>query len=299
MTDSAPETNQDPSDGDETPTVADDVGDLLTAIRSHRRRFSRAKNLLKPVDGKSPQPADFEDWLAAVRGLEGYELGVPEVDDKRQKVVDRLGSVLDRLRIKARMKFTTKLEMLADRRELDIEKISENPLVVYIEPLTFEVDFDEGGVEMLYGKEAIGSLPIDAGRLIDAHTNTAEAFDDEEIPSAEFFDLLEKAYRMVLATDGAEPGERVDLVDVLVPISMLLVERGTLRKKGPEALEPFPRYRLARQLQNLRRDGLLEKNGVRLELGAATGGSTRDKADVLYVPVGSTGGQYYGSLRFE
>ncbi len=303
MTDTASDVDNgstDPGADDEsTPTVGEAVGALLTKIRSRRRRFSRAKNLLKDLDGKEPDAADFEAWLEARSGLDGFELGVEEVDELRESVVERLDKVLERLRIKARMKFLTKLEMLADRRDLEVEKISENPLVLYLEPLTFAIDFDEGGVEMAYGHEVIDELPIDAGAVIDAHDEAVQWFDDELVASAEFFELLQGAYRMVVAADGSEPGDRIDLVDVLVPLSMLRVDRSRLRSRGPEAMEPFSRPLLARQLAELRRDGMLERDGVRLDLGAATGGSPRDKADVLYIPVESTGGQYYGSLRFE
>ncbi len=280
-------------------TIAEDISALLTRIRSRRRRLSRAKNLLKAVDGKTPAAADYEAWLDVVQGLDGYELGDGEADELRQALVGRLKPAIEKLRIKARMKFLTKLEMLAGQRDLELEKISENPLVLYVEPLTFAIDFDEGGVEMAYGHEVIDELPIDAASVMGAHEEAAARFSKELISSDKFFDLLRGAYRMVLAADDAQPGERVDLVDVLVPLAMLRVDRDRLRKKGPEVIEPFPRYLLARQLAELRRDGALEKDGVRLELGAATGGSTRDKTNVLYVPIGAKGGQYYGSIRFE
>ena len=286
---------------EEERSTADEVSELLTMIRSRARRFSRVKNLLRKVDGKTPKAEDYEIWLEVYQGLEGYELGVEEVseaDAARERLAMRLQKGLQKLRVKARMKFLTKVDMLAPQHKVEVEKISEAPLVLYLEPLTFEVDFDEGGVRMLYGHEEMGEFPIDARRLFEERRNAIEEMKRRSIDSEEFFDLLYSAYRTVLVADGAEEGERVDLVDVLVPLGMLKVDRAKLRKKGPEAIEAFPRHQLARQLALLRREGLLEKGGRRLELGAATGGSTKDKTNVLYVPVGATSGQYYGSLRF-
>ncbi len=293
--------DQDTEKRDREPTVGDRVGELLTKVRSRRRRFSRVKNLLTKIDGRTPQAGDFETWMEVKKGLDGYELGIDSVDEMRTALVEELGSVVDQVAIKTRMKFMTKLEALADQEELEVEKVSENPLVLYLDPITFEIDFDEGTIEMLYGHEAIdmGAIGIDAGAVLQARSDALESMERRQMESSEFFDLLYRAYRTVLVSDGAEVGERVDLVDVLVPLSMLEVDRDRLRKQGPDAMAPFPRYQLAYQLAALRRDGMLEKNGLRLDLGAATGGSTRDKTNVLYIPVGATSGQYYGSLRFE
>lgn len=284
---------------EKSPGVGEQAGALLKQVRSRRRRFSRVKNLLAKIDGKEPSVSNFDTWLKVRDGLDGYDVGIDEIDEQRRALVDRLESVAERLSVKARMKFMTKFNTLVKSRELEYEKVSENPLVLYVDPLTFEVDFNTGAVQMLYGHESIEQLPIDAGEVLDACEKTARRLKKRAIPAGEFFDLLRKAYRTILVADGAEPGDRVDLVDVLVPLSMLVADRDKLRKKGPEALEEFPRYRFAHQLAMLRREGLLEKDGVRLDLGAATGGSTRDKDDVLYIPIGATGGQYYGALRFE
>lgn len=284
--------------------ATDDVGlvqraeTLLKDIRSHARRVSRAKNLLAAVKGKEPSSKTYTEWLELERGLGGYELGVDVLDAQRAELIEALGSEMKKLRIKARMAFMQKLEMGAQAREISLEKLSEAPLVLHADPLTFEIDFDAGSARLLYGHEPICELGLDARELLDARQEAVDELDERAIPSDEFFDRLRAAYGMVLAADGAEKGARVDLVDVLVPLAVLGLERKDWRNKGPGALEPYPRHLLAWQLAKLRRDGVLERGGVRLDLGAATGGSTRNKQNVLYIPVGAKSGQYYGSLRF-
>jgi hypothetical protein len=283
--------------------VLQQAEELLKQVRSHARRTSRAKNLLGAVKGKDPSAKTYEPWLELQRGLAGYELGAPELDALREELVNKLDKEMVRLRMKARMAFMTKLDMLAEQKEIALEKLSEAPLVLYADPLTFEIDFDAGGAKLLYGHEPICELPIDAGELFKAREDALAAMKERAIESDAFFDLLQRAYRTALIAQSSEasssdPGKRVDLVDVLMPLSMLLVDRKDWRSKGPSAIEPFPRHQLAWQLAKLRRDGVLEKGGVRLDLGAATGGSTRNKQDVLYIPVGAKNGQYYGSLRF-
>ena len=280
-------------------TVGEEAADLLREVRRRRRRFSRVKNLLAKIENRKPSAGEYERWAEVHNQLQGYELGIEEVDQARGALVERLGAGLKRLAVKARMQFMMKLETLAEPKEITVEKISENPLVLYLEPLTVEVDFDQGGCRLLYGHEAIEELALDASAVVDAHQQTVRRLEKQALDSEEFFDLLRNAYRTVLVAEGAEPGDRVELVDVLVPLGMLLADRDALRKKGPEAIESFSRHLLAYQLAGLRKDGLLERDGVRLDLGAATGGSTRDKKNVLYIPVGANAGQYYRSIRFE
>ncbi len=293
----------DTSTNDAESPLSDDIASLLKQVRSLSRRLSRAKNLLGPIKGKDLADKDaaahYEAWLEVHSGLEGLELPDTELDGKRRRVVERIGGGLESLRIKVRMRLLTHLGTLAEERGLELQKVSEVPLTLFADPLTFEINFDHGDVRLLYGRELIDELPIDAATLLDARESAVAEIAEQAMESERFFDLLQAAYRTVLVAEGAAPGDRVDLVDVLMPLSMLRVDRKVWRRSGPDALEPFPRHLLAFQLAKLRRDGVLERNGARLELGAATGGSTRDKRDVLYVPVGATDGQYYGSLKFD
>ncbi len=290
-------------DSDESP-VDQEIGvgaraeALLKQVRSHARRLSRAKNLLDAVKKSEPSSRTYTQWLELERGLDGYELGAPELDAERQALLEALGPMMGKLRIKARMAFMTKLQMLADQKEIALEKLGEAPLVMYADPLTFEIDFDAGQARLLYGHEPICDVELDAGALMKARAQAVDEMQASTVDSEVFFDRLRAAYRMVLAAEGLEDGERVDLVDVLVPLSLMGLERPEWRRKGVDGLQAFPRHQFAYQLAKLRRDGVLERGGVRLDLGAATGGSTRDKQNVLYIPVGAKNGQYYGSIRF-
>lgn len=300
MTDTSTDVVQGSESGAEGkgPSLGERISAFYREVRRQRRRLSRARNLIKPIAGEEPDAADYADWLEAHDGLDGLTLPEAELDAAREELVARMERTVKKLRMKARLRFVRDLEEAAGDEELVLEKVSEAPLVMYADPLTFEVDFSTGEARLLYGREPIEELPLEPQALVEARAAAVEDLKAEAVEPAEFFDMLRAAYRMVAAADGAEPGDRVDLVDVLVPLSMLRVERTQWRRDGAGALDDYPRYRLAYQLARLRGAGLLERDGVRLDLGAATGGSTRDKRDVLYVPTGATSGQYYGSLRF-
>ncbi|MFP4599792.1 MAG: hypothetical protein ACLFVJ_16150 [Persicimonas sp.] len=280
------------------PELSDRVDAFLKELRSRSRKLSRAKNILGSVKGKQPDAADYAAWLEVRQGLEGLDMGEPALQELKDELVAQMAKQLERMRIKARMKFVQKLEILAGQRGLGLDKVSESPLVYHAEPLTFEIDFDAGSARVLFGHEPIAEVAMKPAALLDAREQAVEDLEARALDAEAFFDRLHDAYRTVLVADHAEFGERVDLVDVLVPLAVLGAERKRWRREGTDALEPFGRVLLAYQLAGLRAEGVLERNGLRLELGAATGGTTRDKRDVLFVPVGAKGGQYYGSLRF-
>ncbi len=287
------------AEADKPTTLEDAIEALLTQVRSRRRRLSRVKNLLEKVRHQEVSADGFEEWLEVLRGLEGYEVGYPEIDERREKIVAAIDKRLQRVRIKARMAFMTKLKARAEMEEIAVDKISESPLVLHLDPLTVEVDFEQGGARLLFGHEPLEEVSIDAAEVLEARRAAIDELEARRMEAEDFFDHLYRAYRSVLATQDGAPGERVDLVDVLVPLAMLGAGRDALRKKGIDAIEPYTRAQLAYQLAILRREASLEMKGKRLDLGAATGGSTRKKRDVLYIPVGAKSGQYYRSIRFE
>lgn len=282
-----------------TPEPTLELAELfLKKLKSHGRRIKRAQKVLKKIKGKPPAPAIFSEWLAVSQSLEGYELGAPELDEQRLQLLEKIDSGMQKLRLKTRMAFFAKLEMLAAEQDIALNKISDTPYVCFADPMTLEVDFNKGGARVLYGHEVISEVDLDAHELLDARASALNEIKKQALASDEFFELLHASYRTVLAAEGAGYGDRVDLVDVLMPMSMMRLARKNWRKKGIDALKPFTRHQLAWQLSQLRRDAMLEHDGKRLDLGAATGGSTRDKKNVLYIPVGAGNGQYYGSIRF-
>jgi hypothetical protein len=268
-------------------------------LRGHARRLSRAKNLLAEIEGAEPSAKDFADWLALRDGLDGLDLGEPDLQQRKTELLEALDKPLERARLKARMSFVQKFEMRAKQAGLELEKLSESPLVFFADPLTIELDFDQASARLLFGKEPIVPVDMEAASVIEAYQDAVEGLEARAMESAAFFDLLLKAYRTVIVANSADDGDRVDLVDVLLPLGLLRVEREEWRDQEPDSLEPFGRVLLAFQLARLRREGVLERKGMRLDLGAATGGTTRDKKNVLFIPIGARDGQYYGSIRFN
>ncbi len=268
-------------------------------VRFLSRRMSRVKNLLEDVGDDAPRTDDFADWLTLREGLAGLDLVEPELMELRDTFLAALEKPLERARLKARMSFVQKLEMHADQHDFEIDKIGESPLVYFADPLTLEVDFDRGSARILYGKEPVRDVDLSASAVSKAYREVGEELDERAMDSPDFFDALHKAYRTVLVADDLQPGDRIDLVDVLAPLALLTSERESWRDEDRDTDAYFDRVLLAYQLAGLRRDGMLERHGRRLDLGTATGGTTRDKKNVLFLPIGASDGQFYASLRFN
>lgn len=200
------------------------------------------------------------------------------------------------MRRHARGKVINDLKKSAGEDGLRFEFVSDSPPVVLISPLMIELDPAAGRAEILYARETVLECGLDAETILEGREKAMGRIKKAAIDSEDFFELLHAAYAMVCARTDARMGDRVDIVDLLGPLAVLSIDPDKWRKLGK--VKAYPRYLLAYQLSHLRRDGLLRHKNKRVELGTATGGSTRNKRNVLFVPTTVTDGQYYLSIRF-
>lgn len=177
--------------------------------------------------------------------------------------------------------------------------LAEQPLTLLINPLTCELDMKRGEARLLFARELVARTTLDAHAIFTSRAETMKRIQDQAMPAPEFFDALHASYRMVLLARGSTHGERVDLVDLLAPLALLRNPVDTWRKLDLAKHGSFPKYLFAYQLRRLRKERLLEKGGLRLELGTATGGNTKNKKNVLFLPTRGDEGQYYLSLCFR
>ncbi len=214
---------------------------------------------------------------------------------QREDYLKALEPTLERHRRTARMTTLSALGRLARQRGLEMTRLGDAPPTFLLSPLTVEVDFEAGCARWLYARETVLETGLEPGQILDGRQGAMDLIKSQAVDSKDFFDMLMGAYKMVLALGGKADGERVDLVDLRVPLSTL----GGADWRKMDKLQIFPRYLMAYQLHRLRRDGLLEHKGRRVDLGTATGKSTSNKRNVLFVPTSATEGQYYLSIRME
>ncbi|MFB6263715.1 MAG: hypothetical protein ABEL76_08855 [Bradymonadaceae bacterium] len=233
----------------------------------------------------------YTDWLRDAN-LEAVEL-----EEERQHAVDSLDTYVEHRRRKRRMRFMRELDRAAGEHDLSLEKRSDTPLVLAAAPFVVEADFESGRAELRYARETLEDVPLDPEALFGAWTRNRRRLEARSVDSPVFFEWLERAYDLAIAARDSSPGDRVDLVDLLAPLALLASDADQWRDPSTEELDAYPRFLLAHQLRQLRRDGLLERDGRRVDLGTATGGSTENKEDVVFLPTAPGEGQYYLSIR--
>jgi hypothetical protein len=202
-----------------------------------------------------------------------------------------------RMRERARGTLLAALRDQASAAGLDMTIAGERPLTVELAPFSVELDLEKGKAVVLYAREPIADCGLDASEILACRDSAMTTVRSAACESTVFFGHLRAAYGLALAARQLGDGARIDLVDLRAPLALLSFEARSWRGGQLDKIAPYPRYLLAYQLSRLRRDGLLAHQGIRAELGTATGGSTRNKADVLFVPTSTSEGQYYLSLR--
>jgi hypothetical protein len=277
------------------------LAESLSALRSDlKKRLQGAMRAGKACEGLASASAlgslaALDRHLPALRDADLAAFGLEE---RRAELVARLTAHQERLKAQARMSLIGELARAGEGVEVAL--LTETPLTVLVAPLAVEVDLEAGAAKVLYAREVVAECEPEAAAILAARQKAMDQIRAEALDSAAFFDLARRAYQTVLLARGIQQGERVDLVDLLGPLSLLGRDAGDWRKAsaaGGKGFPAYPRYLLAYQLYRLQRDGMLAKDGARLELGAATAGSTRNKRDVLFVPSSATEGQYFLSIR--
>lgn len=275
------------------------LGEAVEALRRDlKKRLAPLTRALKALDALASDGAldkldVLDEHVEALREADLASLGFGEV---QAAVSNRLGTHHDRVKTRMRTEVLSDLARLG--AGLEISQLTEHPLEVLISPIVAELDISAGKARILYAREVVEAVDLDARLILDAREEAMAHVRALAVDSPVFFDALHRAYRTVLLVRGLGPGDRVDIVDLLAPLAFFRVDVERWRKTDLGKVPSYPRYLLAYQLQRLQRDGLLIKDGLRLELGAATGGSTRNKQDVIFIPTSPTDGQYYLSIRF-
>ena len=276
---------------------AEGLGEALRELRKALRKqvlpLERAGKALDALVGARAleELGVLDGGLPALREA---DLGALGLGEQQGAVVRQLEAIHGRLVGQARMALLGGLRAAAESEGLGMALVGERPLVVALAPVEVEIDVGGGAAVVRYAREVVEECAAEAGAIVEARGAAMKKIREAALPSEVFFERLVRAYRMVLAAQGEAPGERVDLVDLLAPLALL--GAGSWRKKALGKIEEVPKYMLAYQLQRLRREGMLARDGLRVELGVATGGSARDKRNVVYVPAGGEG-QYQLSLR--
>lgn len=202
-------------------------------------------------------------------------------------------------RAKARkVEFGRMLNESAEKQSLACKMITTEPMEFSLPPFTVAVDLNQNLATINYARLALEDLPARPDQITAALQKNLKML-ETGWSSEQFFDALYDAYRMQLFEKKGRQGERVVLTDLLACLALSF--QSDKFRSDPVAgnYRAYGRVRMAYDLSRLKRNGLLQRNGWRLNLGTATGSSTRDKKGVLYIEESPGQGQYYLSIWFS
>lgn len=273
--------------------AARDIKELAGESRRQARRWKAIDEAFKTLKKPEPTPQALH---AAVEAL----ATAPLDDDPRwSSILADATRSADRARMKAGMKLGAALQALAEKHGAELTRVSDTPLVFGWNDLQIECDIPTGRARILYGREVCADIELAAAQIAAEIATIDERHAGWRAqPATELFDRIRRAHAMTALMTAASSGERVAIVDLIGPLSNLITAPAQWRKKGAAGLDAYPRERLVVELHHLRRAGSLEVDGLRLELGVASGNSTNNKDDVVFVPSARFEGQYYATLRF-
>ena len=274
--------------------------ELLIAIQATSKALNKvltgykslSKALEKLEDAKSLERQDYVG--DALEQLKQNDLGPLGCGESQAAIVETLTNRLRDLRANAHHDMVVGLTKGMSDKPEQMKVLSDIPLVIYLHPLTLEVQFEQKKAVLTYAHEALATTSLDPDEILKTRAELLDVFRASRIDSSRFWEICRLAYDMVLLKNGQPAGSRVDIVELLPPLSWLWPNAAALKKNTQ-----FPKYLLAYQLQKLRSDRMLQYQNLRLDLGTATGGSTKNKANVLYIPMGASEGQYYLSICFR
>ncbi|MCL2325257.1 MAG: hypothetical protein FWC40_01955 [Proteobacteria bacterium] len=281
-------------------TAIDSDHALLATIRATTKTLqqilSSYKPLVKALERLDKASAlSRQDYLAeAYAALQSADLGLLGCGEQKNAIAGALDHKLRALRLTAHHALLSGIEACLEN-PAHMRIISDNPLVLFIHPLTLEVQFEQSRAQWMYAHEPLQTTSLDPEEIMGTYEQILDAIRAMRIDSGQFFSCCRKAYDMALIKDGLAMGSRVDLIELMAPLAWLW----PLDKRAKKSFAALPRHILAYQLQKLRADKMLQHQGWRMDLGSATGGTTRNKANVLYIPQGPSEGQYYLSICFR
>ena len=242
--------------------------------------------------------ADRPKALLALQKLEQMQLPNEMVAAALQRFASALRARLEEEARRLRFHFARDLREAASQAGLEVATLTSDPLEVRVGLCTAAVDAARGVASIRYARLEIERVPAVASEVVEGCRRALATLEARPFSPETCLRQLQAAYRMHLARTGQAMGARVELVDLLADVAFAMQGERFFEAPQRESFVTYSRVQLAYDLARLRRAGRLAGDGLRLTLGSATAGTTKNKARVLYLEDERGHGQYYLTLWF-
>ncbi len=198
------------------------------------------------------------------------KISTPE-DATTHRIVDQINQWLEHERNTRGTRLRAQLKEKCASANLQPQVVSQAPLELRLDPFHVQLDVEGNKAKIFYARELLETVTADADAIMGARDQWLSGLEGKSWDPAAFVESLYLAWRRA---GGRGPQE---MMDVLPELALLMQSSSFRRNPIQKNFVPYSRVQFAYDLWRLRRDKALSHDGQRLNLGAATGNSTRDK----------------------
>lgn len=236
-----------------------------------------------------------------------FEAADAMILQRKQEAVKRINS-----------EFRRHYKDFGQREGRKIVCISNQPPELKIGPFIFKPDFETACGHLYYAGCLIGeSLSLELPYLFEYIDNKYRELEERGLKnglpegmnpddpalnhlfSEEFFGDVFRAYKVCLKFSGGSLGTRLELSELFPMLALERQSKAFSLNEDKSGFVNYSRCQFCWDLARLRRCGGFLQHGLRLYLGTATIGATKNKDRVYLLDDGVGLGQYYLSLWFE
>lgn len=260
--------------------VAESLAGLQEEAEVLRKLTAALAPLARPTAHTDPTSLEraLEKAAARVEELAGAPAGLLE---RARAVLDVARGTLEEQHRRLRERLAPELRAACEARGLGLRVLRrEEPVELRIPPLGVVVDRAKGRAEIRFARTAIATCPADAQAIVETHAQALSELDGEPFDPAAFFDACHRAWRAARASTGG--GERVEILDFLPFLALELQPAAFRVDPTPRNYRGYSRVRFAWDVLRLRRAAGFTREGLRLNLGVATGTTATQKKRVIW-----------------
>ena len=267
-----------------------DLKDLLKQVKTQEKTVSQ---LLR-----SSQENDGPQLLTALSSLDNAVLTRVGLGEIAEEAVTGVREQLNELRRLKKRALIHDLAAACQERGRPFKRIGDTPPELLLGLFTVTLDLARLEAVITFARQELARVPAEAGKILDALESEEKKLQKRQPAPERFIEQLFWAYQAVCSRDEKPIGERVDIADAFPFVALFQQTQAFLNNPVRERFTSFSRAHFLLALSLLRTTRTFEHRGYRLDLGTATGNSTRNKNRVFFLPDAAGSGQLYLSLRF-
>ena len=272
-------TGTDPG-GSAGPSIEARVADAQEAWKAEAKAFTALASSFAPL----ANPATYHDLskLPGVLGKVEQRLASLPIGERGAGLLDEVRADLDERVRRMRENLARELKAECEAQGLELRVVRrEEPIEVRIPPLAVSIDREKGSAELRFARLPLASCEATAGAIVESYRRVLDGLQAGFQPER-FFDACLGAWRAALGAGSGGAGERVEITDFLPYLALQLQSPAFRVEPSERNYRGYSRARFAFDLMRLRKELGLGRDGMRLNLGVATGTTATKKNRTLF-----------------